>query len=201
MVRKYFVQQLGLLLMVSVVIILTNIIGYKMPVGDSIIGVLLLSAISLVGLTISNFMSRFVKLPSMIYVSLLGLLLACPVSPVKDIVVETTTPENKIATRPFVLNVTGDDVDGEVKGDGQGQPLEDLVIAVDRPITALIRIKKLDSNSHKMVLKAGAGYVIHDTDGAWFNYYTAEMTSAEKKAYKDKYGEVVVELFRCENCK
>ena len=92
MVRKYFVQQLGLLLMVSVVIILTNVIGYKMPVGDSIIGVLLLSAISLVGLTISNFMSRFVKLPSIIYVSLLGLLLACPVSPVKDIIVETTTP-------------------------------------------------------------------------------------------------------------
>lgn len=92
MVRKYFVQQLGLLLMVSVIIILTNVIGYKMPVKDSIIGVLLLSAISLIGLTISKFMSRFVKLPSMMYVSILGLLLACPVSPVKDIVVETTTP-------------------------------------------------------------------------------------------------------------
>ena len=92
MVRKYFVQQLGLLLMVSVIIILTNVIGYKMPVKDSIIGVLLLSAISLIGLTIRKFMSRFVKLPSMMYVSLLGLLLACPVSPVKDIVVETTTP-------------------------------------------------------------------------------------------------------------
>ena len=92
MVRKYFVQQLGLLLKVSVIIILTNIIGYKMPVKDSIIGVLLLSAISLIGLTISKFMSRFVKLPSMMYVSLLGLLLACPVSPVKDIVVGTTTP-------------------------------------------------------------------------------------------------------------
>ena len=92
MVRKYFVQQLGLLLMVSVIIILTNVIGYKMPVKDSIIGVLLLSAISLIGLTISKFMSRFVKLPSMMYVSLLGLLLASPVSPVKDIVVGTTTP-------------------------------------------------------------------------------------------------------------
>ena len=92
MVRKYFVQQLGLLLMVSVIIILTNVIGHKMPVKDSIIGVLLLSAISLIGLTISKFMSRFVKLPSMMYVSLLGLLLACPVSPVKDIVVGTTTP-------------------------------------------------------------------------------------------------------------
>ena len=78
--------------MVSVIIILTNVIGYKMPVKDSIIGVLLLSAISLIGLTISKFMSRFVKLPSMMYVSLLGLLLACPVSPVKDIVVGTTTP-------------------------------------------------------------------------------------------------------------
>ena len=31
MVRKYFVQQLGLLLMVSVIIILTNVIGYKCP--------------------------------------------------------------------------------------------------------------------------------------------------------------------------
>ena len=72
-------------------IILTNVIGYKMPVKDSIIGVLLLSAISLIGLTISKFMSRFVKLPSMMYVSLLGLLLACPVSPVKDIVVGTTS--------------------------------------------------------------------------------------------------------------
>lgn len=92
MVRKYFVQQLGLLLMVSVIIILTNVIGYKMPVKDSIIGVLLLSAISLIGLTISKFMSRFVKLPSMMYVSLLGLLLVCPVSPVKDIVIGTTTP-------------------------------------------------------------------------------------------------------------
>ena len=92
MVRKYFVQQLGLLLMVSVIILLRNVIGYKMPVKDSIIGVLLLSAISLIGLTISKFMSRFVKLPSMMYVSLLGLLLACPVSPVKDIVVGTTTP-------------------------------------------------------------------------------------------------------------
>ena len=91
MVRKYFVQQLGLLLMVSVIIILTNVIGYKMPVKDSIIGVLLLSAISLIGLTISKFMSRFVKLPSMMYVSLLGLLLAYPVSPVKDIVVGTTS--------------------------------------------------------------------------------------------------------------
>ena len=59
MVRKYFLQQLGLLLMVSVIMVLTNILGYKMPVGD--------------------------------YVSLTGLLLACPISPVKDFVIGVTS--------------------------------------------------------------------------------------------------------------
>ena len=92
MVRKYFLQQLGLLLMVSVIMVLTNILGYKMPVGDSNAGIQVLSAIALFGLTLSKFMSQFIKLPSMMYVSLTGLLLACPVSPVKDIIVETTTP-------------------------------------------------------------------------------------------------------------
>ena len=89
MVRKYFLQQLGLLLMVSVIMVLTNILGYKMPVGDSIAGILVLCAIALFGLTVSKFMSQFIKLPSMMYVSLTGLLLACPISPVKDFVMKS----------------------------------------------------------------------------------------------------------------
>ena len=91
MVRKYFLQQLGLLLMVSVIMVLTNILGYKMPVGDSIAGILVLCAIALFGLTVSKFMSQFIKLPSMMYVSLTGLLLACPISPVKDFVIGVTS--------------------------------------------------------------------------------------------------------------
>ena len=58
MVRKYFLQQLGLLIMVSVIMVLTNILGYKMPVGDSIAGILVLCAIALFGLTVSKFMSQ-----------------------------------------------------------------------------------------------------------------------------------------------
>jgi hypothetical protein len=91
MVRKYFLQQLGLLLLVSTIMILTNILGYKMALVESIYGIGVLCGIALVGLTISKFMSRFVKLPSMMYVSLLGLLLACPISPVKDIVIGLTS--------------------------------------------------------------------------------------------------------------
>ena len=86
MVRKYFLQQLGLLLMVSVIMVLTNILGYKMPVGDSIAGILVLCAIALFGLTVSKFMSQFIKLPSMMYVSL-----TCPISPVKDFVIGVTS--------------------------------------------------------------------------------------------------------------
>ena len=88
MVRKYFLQQLGLLIMVSIIMVLTNILGYKMPVGDSIAGI---CAIALFGLTVSKFMSQFIKLPSMMYVSLTGLLLACPISPVKDFVIGVTS--------------------------------------------------------------------------------------------------------------
>lgn len=91
MVRKYFLQQLTLLLFVSVIMILTNVIGYKMALGDSIKGILVLCAIALFGLTVSRFMSRFVKLPSMMYVSLTGLLLACPISPVKETVISMTS--------------------------------------------------------------------------------------------------------------
>ncbi len=109
------------------------------------------------------------------------------------VVIETTTPENTTATRPFVINVQADDEDGTMDGDGQGTPLDDLVILMDRPVMALVRIEKVDSQSKKPVLKEGASYLIHDVDGAWFDYYTAEMTSAQKRAYKEQYGDLVVQ--------
>lgn len=91
MIRKYFISQMMLLLLVSVIMVITNMVGYQMPLADSVKGILLLSAIALFGLTVSKYMSRFVNLPSMMYVSLTGLLLACPISPVKDFVIETTS--------------------------------------------------------------------------------------------------------------
>lgn len=91
MVKKYCLQQTGLLCLVAVIMILTNIVGYQMPLTDSIAGILVLCAIALFGLTVSKFMNRFIKLPSMMYVSLTGLLLACPISPVKDMIIQVTS--------------------------------------------------------------------------------------------------------------
>lgn len=109
------------------------------------------------------------------------------------LVIETTTPENTTATRPFVINVRADDEDGLVDGDGKGEGLEDLVLLMDRPVMALVRIEKADSQSRRPVLKEGASYVIRDVDGAWFEYYTREMTTAQKNAYREQYGDLVVQ--------
>lgn len=91
MVRKYFLQQLGLLLLVSVIMILTNVLGYEMSLSDSILGIGVLCSIALLGLTVSKAMSRFVQLPSMMYVSLAGLLLASPISPINETIVSLTS--------------------------------------------------------------------------------------------------------------
>ncbi|MGN8801305.1 SpaA isopeptide-forming pilin-related protein [Candidatus Merdisoma sp. HCP28S3_D10] len=109
------------------------------------------------------------------------------------LVVETTVPKNRIATRPFVIQVTGDDEDGVSAGDGLGKKLEDLVILQDRPVSALVRVEKVDAWSGRTIQKEGAAYVIHDTEGAWFSYYTAEWSTARKKDYKKKYGDLVVQ--------
>lgn len=91
MLRKYCIREAALLGLTAVIMVITNVIGYKMPLADSIGGILLLSAIALFGLTLSQFMNRFIKLPSMMYVSLTGLLLACPLSPVKDFIIQVTS--------------------------------------------------------------------------------------------------------------
>lgn len=111
------------------------------------------------------------------------------------VVVETTTPKDKIATRPFVFSVTADDEHGMVNSDQDtdGTRLDDMVFLVDRPISSLIRIEKTDSNSGNVVLKPGAAYIIHDINSTWFDYIMDGKTTAEKEAYKDQFGDLVVQ--------
>ena len=111
------------------------------------------------------------------------------------VIIETTTPKGKTATRPFVMNVTCDEKDGVTEGDGKGTPLQEkqLTVLVDRPIMSLVKIVKRDAVSKKAVLKEGASYIIHDVEGAWFDYVTNEMTTAQKKEYEKKYKGLVVQ--------
>lgn len=74
-----------LLVIVSVIIIISNYIGYEVSIIDSIPGVVILALITLGGYFLSKIIP--VNLPMILYVSLLGLIIASPISPVSDVVI------------------------------------------------------------------------------------------------------------------
>lgn len=86
---------LFLLLLSAGVTVLSNYVGYDVPVLESIPGVLILSGIALTGFVLSKIVP--LRLPFIMYVSLLGLLLASPWSPVSNWVVLYTSKVSFLA--------------------------------------------------------------------------------------------------------
>ena len=81
MVKKYFLSQSAILFLASLIIIISNVVGYGANLWDSVLGVFVLSLIGLAGLTFNKFLSRWVKLPSLLFVALFGLILGSPLNP------------------------------------------------------------------------------------------------------------------------
>jgi len=75
-----------LLSLVCIAIITTNFVAYKVPVTESIIGVVVLAVISLIAVFISKVVP--INLPMILFCSLLGLLFAMPASPISGFVTE-----------------------------------------------------------------------------------------------------------------
>ena len=68
-----------------------NRIGRQLGLKIAIGGTIMLCANSLLGVTVSHEVGRFVQLRTMLNVSMTGLLLACTISPVKDAVIQITS--------------------------------------------------------------------------------------------------------------
>lgn len=111
----------------------------------------------------------------------------------KYIMIETTTPKGKTAAAPRVITISQDDKDKLFYGDGNGTPNGDIALW-DKDITAYVRIIKKDAVTGNSVATPGAKYVIHDLDGAYFNWYMKDKTSAEKEAYKSRFGDLIVDM-------
>lgn len=109
----------------------------------------------------------------------------------KYLLVETTVPEGKVAAAPKVLNVDSDEKDGLVDGDGKGT-LQMGSAIWDQPQTSYLKIIKKDKTTGETVAKPGAKYVIHDVEGAYFNWYMEDKTSEEKVDYINRFGNLVV---------
>ncbi|SDI73440.1 hypothetical protein [Natribacillus halophilus] len=75
-----------LLGIMAIGIITTNLIGFNTPISDSLMGVLILCSIAFIAVCVSKIIP--LKLPFIIYCSVLGMLLALPISPIGDFVSE-----------------------------------------------------------------------------------------------------------------
>lgn len=103
-------EHIVLLLIVGLGIITANFVGFKVAFLESLPGTLILLGIAFILSKLLPF-----KLPVVAYCSILGLLLACPISPVASYVIEATSKINFTAPLTIVGAFAGISIGSEVK--------------------------------------------------------------------------------------
>lgn len=94
-------------------IALANFVGFQVSFVDSIPGIAILLLISLASVGISKIVP--LKLPVIAYCSLLGLFLACPLSPIRDFVIESAGKINFTAPLTMVGAYAGISISDQLK--------------------------------------------------------------------------------------
>ena len=95
-----------LVLIISGIIMLVgNYVGFKVNIIEAIPGMLILIAVSLIGLCLSKLIP--LNIPAICYISIIGILIAIPASPISSFVVEATNKINLLAICTPVLAYTG----------------------------------------------------------------------------------------------
>ena len=92
---------------------LANFVGFDVNFMDSLPGILILLAISLVAVVISKLVP--LKLPIIAYCSILGLLVACPISPMREGVIEAVNKINFTAPLTMVRAFAGISISDQIK--------------------------------------------------------------------------------------
>jgi NhaP-type Na+/H+ or K+/H+ antiporter len=85
--------------------IIANLIGNHMALTDSIPGVLIMSTIAFMGIFIGKFIP--VKLPAIVYVVLIGFIIASPISPISKMVIDYTSKISFMAPITVVGTLAG----------------------------------------------------------------------------------------------
>ena len=94
-------------------IALANFVGFQVSFVDSLPGIAILLLISLASVGISKIVP--LKLPVIAYCSLLGLFLACPLSPIRDFVIESAGKINFTAPLTMVGAYSGISISDQLK--------------------------------------------------------------------------------------
>lgn len=74
-----------LLLIFSAITVIGNYVGYQHPIGESMVGMLILSFITLIGMLLERYIP--LNISSIVYISMLGLILSLPFMPTSSFIV------------------------------------------------------------------------------------------------------------------
>lgn len=92
---------------------LANFVGFQVGFMESLPGVAILLAISCLGVIVSKLVP--LKLPIVAYVSIIGLLCACPVSPCREFVISSAGKINFTAPLTMVGAYAGISISDQIK--------------------------------------------------------------------------------------
>ena len=69
----------------SIIVVIGNYVGYKHPISESLVGMLILSFITLIGMLLERYVP--LNISSIVYISLIGLVLSLPFMPTSGFIV------------------------------------------------------------------------------------------------------------------
>lgn len=95
----------ALFLLVGVSVLIGNYVGYKVPVGDAIIGYLMIAGVMVVGMLVAKVDP--LKLPSVFWVSIIALFLSMPICPFSKTIIKYTSKIDFLALCTPILAYAG----------------------------------------------------------------------------------------------
>lgn len=108
-----YIEWIVLFVLSGIGIALANLVGFQVGLMESLPGILVLICISVVGVGVSKIIP--LKLPIVAYVSILGLLVASPISPIREFVIESAGKINFTAPLTMVGAYAGISISDQIK--------------------------------------------------------------------------------------
>lgn len=98
-------EQIGVFVIAGVMTVLGNTIGYHCTLWDSLIGYIILMAITLLGIWVTHIMP--IKLPMVFWISIVAILISAPISPLAPMITTYTNKVDFLALCTTVLAYAG----------------------------------------------------------------------------------------------
>lgn len=99
------IEWIIILLLFSVMAAVGNWVGFKYPLEDALIGMLILCSISVIGLIIERLIPF--DIPSILYISIIALVIALPWSPLSQTVIYYTSKIDIVSLTTILLAYAG----------------------------------------------------------------------------------------------